>query len=138
MLAGIEPHWKPFLWQGVLLILLGVLALLAPGYSTLAAEILLGWIMLGGGAIRLLGAIHTRRSPGARWQFISAALLLVLGLLLILQPLAGVITLMQMLIFFLLLHAIASFLFSFRLKFLTRNWLIVASSGAIDLSLIHI
>ena len=46
MLAGIEPHWKPCVWQGVLLMLLGILALLVPGYSTLAAEILLGWLML--------------------------------------------------------------------------------------------
>ncbi len=62
MLAALQAHWKPLLWQGILLMLLGVAAVLAPGYSTLAAEILFGWLMFVGGALRLPGALSSR--PG--------------------------------------------------------------------------
>ncbi len=74
MLAGFGSQWEPFFWQGVLLMVLGILAILVPGYATLATEFLLGWLMLGGGAIRLLGAIHARRIPGAPYQSISILL----------------------------------------------------------------
>ena len=138
MLAALQAHWKPLLWQGILLMLLGVAAVLAPGYSTLAAEILFGWLMLLAGTLRLPGAIRSRQTPGAGWHIFSAVLLLLLGLLLIFQPLTGVVTLTQVVIFYLVWHAIASVMFSFRLKPLTRGWLAMAVSAVIDVVLVGI
>ncbi len=138
MLAVLHANWKTLLWQGILLMLLGVVAVLAPGYSTLAAEILIGWLMLLAGALRLPSAIRSRQTPGAGWHIFSAVLLLLLGLLLVFQPLTGVVTLTQVVIFYLVWHAIASMIFSFRLKPLTRGWLGMALSAVIDVVLVGI
>lgn len=128
----IQAHRKAFLWQGVVMILLGVAAAAAPVFATLTAEVLFGWLMLLGGTIRLVGMLSTRKTPGAWWQVVIALVLLAFGVFLIVQPLAGVITLTQLFLVYLIAHGIASFFTSLQLKPFARSWSGLLLSGIVD------
>ena len=44
-----KAHWKLFLAEGIFLIILGIMAILAPHFFTVAIVVSLGWILLFGG-----------------------------------------------------------------------------------------
>ena len=64
----IKQHWKLFLVEGGVLILLGIAALLVPLLASLAIAIFLGWLFLIGGVVGFLTAIRpaTHRVSGGR------------------------------------------------------------------------
>jgi uncharacterized membrane protein HdeD (DUF308 family) len=46
MSAAVRQHWKAFLIEGILLVILGLAAMIVPPLASLAATIFLGWIFL--------------------------------------------------------------------------------------------
>ena len=46
---AVKTHWKAFLFEGILLMVLGVAALVLPPLASLATAIFLGWMFLIGG-----------------------------------------------------------------------------------------
>ena len=47
-------HWKLFLIEGIVLVVLGVLAILLPPLATLGVTILVGWLFLISGVMGLV------------------------------------------------------------------------------------
>jgi uncharacterized membrane protein HdeD (DUF308 family) len=39
-------HWRLFLTQGVIMVILGLLAVIWPGISTIAVDVYVGWLFL--------------------------------------------------------------------------------------------
>jgi len=62
--AIIHAHWKLFLIQGLFMMGLGLVAVTLSQISTLAVEILVGWMFLVGGIFRLLTVLRSRNAPG--------------------------------------------------------------------------
>jgi uncharacterized membrane protein HdeD (DUF308 family) len=117
------------------LIVLGLLAVALPNIATLAVEILVGWLFFVGGIFRALSVWQSRRMPGFTWSLLSAVLAVVLGLILILQPLAGVLTLTMVLIAIFIIEGIAGILVAIEFRRHLRSWGWVLFSGIIDLLL---
>jgi uncharacterized membrane protein HdeD (DUF308 family) len=46
MRAAVRQHWKAFLIEGILLVILGLAAMIAPPLAGLAVTIFLGWMFL--------------------------------------------------------------------------------------------
>ena len=46
MSAAVREHWKAFLFEGILLAVLGLAAIIAPLIASLAFTIFLGWMFL--------------------------------------------------------------------------------------------
>ncbi len=90
---GIHDHWRMFAAEGVVLVLLGLIAVALPLFAGLATAILLGWLLLAAGIVGLLATLRTRGAPGFGWSLLSAVAALVAGLVLLWNPLAGLITL---------------------------------------------
>jgi len=90
---AIRSHWVLFLIQGLIMVVLGLLALFEPMVATLAGEIFAGWLFLVSGVVGVVGAFRARRVPGFWWRLITALLALALGLYLIWHPLAGILSL---------------------------------------------
>ena len=44
-------HWQLFLAQGVIMVILGILAIIWPGISTLAVDVYVGWLFLLSGIV---------------------------------------------------------------------------------------
>lgn len=95
---ALRAHWWLLLLQGTGLLLLGLSALVLPVLATLVAEQLFGWIFIAAGIARLAGLPGLRHMNGGAWLAAgSAAVSIVAGSLLLLQPVAGMFALTAML-----------------------------------------
>jgi uncharacterized membrane protein HdeD (DUF308 family) len=133
--STIHTHWKLFLAQGIVMVVLGLFAVAEPNVATLAVGIFVGWLFFVGGIFRAVSVWHSRQAPGFGWSMLTAVLSVVLGLILILQPLAGVLTLTIALIAFFIVEGVASILAAFQHRDHLRSWGWVLFSGVIDLLL---
>ena len=91
--AAVREHWKAFLFEGILLAVLGVAALILPPLASLAIAIFLGWMFLISGIGGLIATYWARSTPGFWWSLISAALAVLAGMLLLARPMQAVLTL---------------------------------------------
>src|SRR5271170_7634643 len=97
---SLHDHWRLFLIEGIVLIVLGMAAIVIPPLAGLATTIILGWLFLIGGAVGLFATFGAREAPGFRWSLLSAAAALLAGVALLWDPLRGVATLTYVLIAF--------------------------------------
>jgi len=86
-------HWRIFLFHGVALIVLGVLAIASPVLATVAVEIFVGWLFVIGGVVGLVAMFSAHDVPAFLWSLLTAALSVVVGALLIWKPITGVLSL---------------------------------------------
>jgi uncharacterized membrane protein HdeD (DUF308 family) len=131
----IHAHWKLFLVQGILMMVLGLLAVAEPVIASLAVGIFVGWLFFVGGIFRAASVWHSRQAPGFAWSMLTALLSIVLGLILILRPLAGVLTLTMVLVAFFAVEGVASIIGAIQHREHLRSWGWVLFSGIIDLLL---
>src|SRR5262245_12429897 len=83
--GAIRAHSTFFLIEGVILLVLGVLAILLPPFATLAVTIIFGWIFLVSGMIGFVTTMGARGAPGFWWSLVSAVLATAAGLVLLIQ-----------------------------------------------------
>src|SRR6185369_17689694 len=82
-------HWQLFLAQGVIMLILGVLAVIWPGISTIAVDVYVGWLFLFSGIVGLFAMFLARDTQAFLWMLITAALSLFVGVLLLWHPTEG-------------------------------------------------
>jgi uncharacterized membrane protein HdeD (DUF308 family) len=134
--AAVQRHWALFLFEGIALVILGILALLAPVVASVAATVFFGWILLLSGIIGLITTLRARRAPGFGWALVSALLGIVAGGLLLWWPLQGTLSLTAVLIAFLLIEGVASIMYALEHRSgLSGRWGWMLSSGILDLIL---
>jgi len=90
---AIRSHWVLFLIQGVIMIILGVLAVGEPMVATLAVTLFAGWLFLFSGIVGFAGMFTARHVPGFWWALITAVLAILVGIYLIWRPLSGTLSL---------------------------------------------
>jgi uncharacterized membrane protein HdeD (DUF308 family) len=121
-----EPHWGWTVVQGVVSALAGIVALVWPGVTALALLFVIAlWaIMLGIGEIG--GALAARRLGSRAWGWTLAAGILnvVFGVLLLIWPASGILTLVWLVGIFALTGGIALVMLAFRVRS------VVGSAGA--------
>src|SRR5512142_1955161 len=83
---AVKAHWKAFLFEGILLAVLGVAALILPPLASLAITIFLGWMFVISGIGGLIATYWARNMPGFWWSLISAALAVLAGMILLARP----------------------------------------------------
>jgi uncharacterized membrane protein HdeD (DUF308 family) len=93
MTNALGAHWRLFLFQGAVMVVLGIIAILAPVAATLAVDIFIGWLLLISGVVGLVALISTHHIQAFLWSLITAALSVVMGILLVIRPVEGAITL---------------------------------------------
>ena len=138
MAATIHAHWKLVLAQGILLMVFGLLAVAMPNIATLGVEIFVGWLFFIAGIFRAVSVWHARQMPGFGWSMLSALLAVLLGLILIARPLAGVLTLTMVLIAFFVLEGITAIVVAVQHREHLRSWGWVLFSGIVDLLLAYL
>ena len=134
MSAAVRAHWKAFLFEGIVLVILGVAAMIVPPLASLAITIFLGWMFLVTGVAGLVMTYWARAMPGFWWSLISAALAVVAGLILLGRPMQGVLTLTVVLGVYFLAEGVATIMYALahRRELSGRwSWLLVA--GLMDI-----
>ena len=95
---SLQAHWRAFMAEGVLLVVLGFAAIALPLFAGLTTAILLGWVLLVAGVVGLVSTIRTRRAGAFAWSLLSAVVAVLAGLMLLINPVAGLVTLTYVLI----------------------------------------
>jgi uncharacterized membrane protein HdeD (DUF308 family) len=75
----IRVHWVLFLVQGIIMMVLGALAVIWPQVSTLAVDLYVGWMFLISGLIGLFTMFVASSAAGFFWSLLTAALSLFVG-----------------------------------------------------------
>ena len=133
---AIREHATFFLVEGVILLILGVLAILLPPFATLAVTIIFGWIFLVSGLIGWVTTLGARGAPGFWWSLVSAVLATAAGLILLIQPAGGALSLTLLLIAFFAIEGVVSVLYALEhRRELSGRWEWMLVSGIIDLVL---
>jgi len=134
--SAIQEHWVLFLIEGIVLLILGSVAILVPLIATLAFTILVGWLFLISGIIGLITTFWARHAPGFWWSLISAVIGILAGLALLTSPVVGALSLTLVLVAFFIIEGIASIMYAVdhRRQF-TGSWFWMLLSGVIDLIL---
>ena len=96
----IRLHWVLFLVQGIIMMVLGALAIIWPQISTLAVDIYVGWMFLLSGLIGLVTMFVASSAAAFLWSLLTAALSLFVGVLLLWHPVEGAVSLTLVLISF--------------------------------------
>ena len=117
-----------FLIQAVLMVVAGFAALLYPLVSSVALAIFLGWVLILTGVFQVISLIGSTRVPHFWLQLVSAVLAVVVGLLFVRNPSAGVGTLALLMIVFFMVEGMSKIVFSLSVRPL-RNWGWVLASG---------
>ena len=134
--ATIHKHWVLFLVEGILLTVLGMLAILLPAVASLAATLIFGWILLLSGGVGLVTTMRARHAPGFGWSLLSALIGLVAGVLLLARPVLGTLSLTAVLIAFLMAEGVVSIFYATEhRKSFSAGWGWMLASGLLDLVL---
>jgi uncharacterized membrane protein HdeD (DUF308 family) len=136
LIATLERHRGLFLFEGILLLILGLLAILLPVVASLAATVVFGWLLLLSGVLGLVATFRARQAPGFGWSLVSAIVGIVAGVLLLLAPVQGTLSLTAVLIAFLIVEGVASILYAFdHRRGSSGRWSWMLFSGIVDIIL---
>lgn len=87
--ASASNPWGWLLALGILLIIAGVVALSSWVFAAVATSVVLGWLLIAGGAFQLVGAFMYRQHGGFWAELLFGALTALAGMLLVIWPVGG-------------------------------------------------
>ena len=123
-----------YLLEGVFLVIAGVLALVYPYVASVALVFLIGWILIISGVLQGIGLIGAKDVPHFWLQLISSVLAIVIGLLLLRNPNAGLLIMTVLLIVFFIVEGFSKIIFALNIRPVT-GWVWVLLSGVIGVLL---
>jgi uncharacterized membrane protein HdeD (DUF308 family) len=134
--AAFRQHWVWFLVEGIVLLILGVLAVVIPSLATLAFTVFFSYLFVISGVFGLVTTFGARGAPGFWWSLLSGTLALAIGIMMILLPVSGAISFTLLLTAFFIVDGVASIMYAlaYRQQFADRwGWLLAI--GVCDLVL---
>jgi uncharacterized membrane protein HdeD (DUF308 family) len=133
---AIHEHWKLFLVEGIVLVIFGIAAIMAPWIATLAFELVIGWLFLFSGIVGLITTFWMRNAPGFWWSLFSAVVAIAAGIVLLRWPLSGTLSLTFVLIAFFVIEGIVTIMYAIDHRGqLSGRWGWMLASGVVDLML---
>ncbi len=120
--------------EGVLLVILGTFAILVPGIFTLAVETLIGVVLIVGGLVRGYSTFKEHSTRSVMWSLLAALAAIVIGVLLLVYPLEGVLTLTAVVIALFIIEGVTKVVASFQMN-RPAGWGWLLFSGVVDLIL---
>jgi len=93
------------LW-GVLLVLLGMMAVASPLIAAVAVNVVIAWLIVLAGVVHLIVAFHTREAGSMLWRLLVGLAYVAFGIYLIARPAVGVASLTLVLATLFLIEAV--------------------------------
>lgn len=132
MRTTMKEHWQLFVVQGVILIVLGLLAIALPQVASIAVSAFIGWLLLIVGVAQAVALVRAKHGPG-HWSSLGLAIVTaVLGLVLALFPVQGARTLTLALAAYFLVHGAVGLWIALSIRDDTSRWVLLALSAVID------
>lgn len=134
MQAAVRKHWRAFLFEGILLAILGLAAIIVPPLASLAVTIFLGWLFLISGIAGLVLTFWARAMPGFRWSLLSAVLAIGAGIVLLARPVQATLTLTIVVGVYFLAEGVASIMYALEhRRELSERWSWLLIAGVVDI-----
>lgn len=122
------------MFEGILLVVLGIIAILVPEIFTLAIATLIGILLVIGGAMSLYRCTKAGKHAGHGWHVLAALLAIVAGVLLLVYPLHGTLTLTIILIALFFAQGVVKTIASWRMR-PRQGWGWNLFNGLVDIAL---
>ncbi len=90
---------------GIVMLICGIAAIALPLVSGIGVVIVVGWVLIFAAVSHLIFAFHTHSVGGVLWQILLAVIYGAAGVFMLMNPLAGLVTLTLVLAIFLLIEA---------------------------------
>ena len=133
---AIHDHWKTFLAEGILLVVLGLVAIVVPPLAGLAATVFFGWMLVFAGVAGILFTLRARQAPGFGWALLSAIVAVAAGAMLLWNPVQGLVTLTYVLTAYFIADGVVHVVFAIaHRRELSGRWEWMMVSGVLDLGL---
>jgi uncharacterized membrane protein HdeD (DUF308 family) len=132
-LQELRKRWCWFLSLGILLIVLGAIALGASVLATLVTMELVGWLMTGGGILQAVHAFTCKKWSGFFIDLLTGILYVVVGFMIVGNPLATAATLTLLIAMFLIFGGVFRIATAITVRF--QNWVWLLLHGVINLLL---
>jgi len=134
MQAAVRRHWRAFLFEGILLAILGLAAIIVPPLASLAVTIFLGWLFLVSGIAGLVLTFWARAMPGFRWSLLSAVLAIGAGIVLLARPVQATLTLTIVVGVYFLAEGVATIMYALEhRRELSERWSWLLIAGVVDI-----
>ncbi|HWA44669.1 MAG TPA: HdeD family acid-resistance protein [Hypericibacter adhaerens] len=91
--AGLARSWKALLTIGIIAIVIGCIAILVPAVASVGTAIFIGWILLIAGAFLVAAAFSAPSVGSLLLRLLWAAITVIVGIWLIVEPHNGTLTL---------------------------------------------
>ncbi len=121
-LENLRHRWGWFLLLGIILICLGTIALLMTPVATVAAVLVLGWLMVASGVIEIIHGFRMHGWGGIFLHLIGGIVGVVIGLLVVTHPIAGALAWTLLFASFLTVIGLFRVIIALRLKFMNWGW----------------
>lgn len=135
-LIGVDELRKRWGWivgLGIVLVVLGTVALGSAVFVTLATMVFFGWLMVFGGLLQSAHAFVTRRWSGFFIDLLAGLLSLVVGFLIVTHPAATALTITLLIASFLIFSGLFRITIALTIRF--HNWVWLLLHGVVNLAL---
>jgi uncharacterized membrane protein HdeD (DUF308 family) len=134
--TALRENWKWFVFQGIVMLILGCLAVAEPVIASVAVDIYIGWLFMFSGVLGLVAMFSARDASAFLWMLLTSALSLAVGILLIWKPEEGTVSLTLVLTAFFIAEGVFQVAASFSYRdVLPDSWGWLLASGIADLAL---
>ncbi len=132
----LNAHWRLLLFQGIVLIILGIASVALPVVSTIVVELYVGWLFLIAGIVGLAVMVSSKNVQAFLWSLLTAALSLAAGILLLWKPVEGAVSLTLVLTAFFIVEGVFQSISSIAYRdVIGDSWVWMLLSGLSDLAL---
>jgi uncharacterized membrane protein HdeD (DUF308 family) len=134
--TAIRENWKWFVFQGIVMLILGCLAVAEPVIASVAVDIYIGWLFIFNGVLGLVAMFSARDGSAFFWTLLTSALSLAVGIMLVWKPAEGTVSLTMVLTAFFVAEGLFQIVASFSYRdIMPGSWGWMLASGLSDLFL---
>jgi len=130
---NLRHRWGWLLTLGIVMVLLGTIALFITPAATIGTVLVLGWLLVVSGIVEAVQSFRVRNWSGIFFHLIGGGLGVLVGLLVVTHPIAGALVFTLLFASFFCVIGVFRMIAAIRLKF--PNWGWAAFDGAVTLLL---
>jgi len=135
-IANLRHHWGWLLTLGIVMVLLGAIALYIMPAATIGTVLVLGWLLIVSGFVESMYAFRVRRWGGLFLHLIGGILGIFIGLLVVSHPVAGALAWTLLFASFFIVIGICRLVTSISLKFPYWGWAVFDSLITLGLGIL--
>lgn len=133
-ITRVTANWYWFVITGIVFLMGGFLAITKPVMMSFAIETLIAWSFITGGILQTLQLLRASQSSSFIWSILLGSLLIVLGMILVKNPMAGLLSLTLLVGLLLVTLGLTKLIYALKLYSL-NGWFWLVISGLISLAL---